>query len=416
MKSIDGQEYSAAKTGTTDSSLEEQLRADLFASALILDNRMGGRRLRMLLATSALQNVRELYTLTPEEFSDRMRSRALPDEEIKSMSDLVFDLGRRELVREKTEISLRSGIRSVNCNDADYPAALRSLEGMPLVLYGIGDFSLVSSSRIPAVAVVGSRQPSPYGIKVTEEISRDLARHGVGVISGLARGIDTVAHESALKENGKTIAVTAGGLDQVYPPENQALFDRICESGLVLSEMPPTQKTLRQYFPARNRILSALSDAVAIMEAGEFSGTLHTASFGAAQGRDVFVVPGGIYQNSYRGSLLLIQDGAEILLSAEDILSRLAGLAFCRKMDEIRTGRMSKITMHSEILDSLSTGSQKIQQMILDQLIISEKTVDELSAETGIPFMQIAPILSELELSGVVKERDQRFALTFQGT
>ena len=284
-----------------------------------------------------------------------------------------------------------------------------------LVLYGIGDFSLVSSGRIPSVAVVGSRQPSPYGIKVTEEISRDLARHGVGIVSGLARGIDTVAHESTLKEKGKTIAVTAGGLDQVYPPENETLFDRICETGLVLSEMPPTQKTLRQYFPARNRILSALSDIVAIMEAGEFSGTLHTASFGAAQGRDVFVVPGGIYQNSYRGSLLLIQDGAEILLSAEDILARLAGLVFYREMDEIKISldKKPRVDPHE---DSSVIDAEIMRKHILDQLIISEKTADEISSETGIPFAQIAPVLSELELSGVVTGRGQRFALTFKST
>ena len=394
---------------------EGQLVADLFASSLILDNRMGGRRIRKLMESSVIQNLRDLCTFTPDEFSGRIESMDISDEEKKSMVDMVFESSRKEKAKEKAEISFQNGIRSINCQDDDYPKAFRNLDGMPLILYGIGDFSLVSSRRIPAVTVVGSRQASPYGVKVTKEITRDLARHGVGVISGLARGIDTVAHETTLKENGKTIAVTAGGLDQVYPPENQALFERICETGLVLSEMPPTQRVLRQYFPARNRILSALSDVVAIMEAGEFSGTLHTASFGAAHGRDVFVVPGGIYQNSYRGSLLLIQDGAEILLSAEDILARLAGLAFYQEMDEIRSSQHKNLS-HQTGKDHSAVDGDTLKKLVMDQLIISDRTLDELSSDLGLSFMEIAPVMSELELSGAVKGIDQRFALTFLGT
>jgi DNA processing protein len=269
---------------------------------------------------------------------------------------------------------------------------------------------------MPCVAVVGSRQPTLYGVSATKEITAELSRHGVCVISGLARGIDTVAHDTTLKQDGKTIAVLAGGLDQVYPSENKDLFERIRRSGLVLSEMPLGQKAIRQYFPARNRILSGLSDIVAIMEAGEFSGTLHTASFAAAQGRDVFVIPGTIYAQQSRGNLHLIQDGAEILLSAQDILTRLGGLTFMREMDEIRYNeeRISRSRRLTERPESLT--HEECLQVILDYLCLSEKTMDELIEVTGFPFGKLAPIVSELELSGKIMERRRRYALTFLST
>jgi DNA processing protein len=284
---------------------------------------------------------------------------------------------------------------------------------MPIVLYWMGDLSITGTTRIPACAVVGSRQPTCYGVSVTREISKGLTDHGVCIVSGLARGIDTVAHESALLDGGKTIAVLAGGLDEVYPPENRDLFEKICQKGLVLSEMPPGKKASRQYFPARNRILSGLSDLVAIMEAGEFSGTLHTASFAAAQGRDVFVVPGTIYAQQSRGNLKLIQDGADLLLSVEDILARLAGLTFFREMDEIRQeeARKNMSKRQKDHMESLS--HEECLQVIIDQLSLCEQSMDELIQATGFSFSQTAPLLSELELAGRVVGQKQRYALTF---
>jgi len=390
----------------------EELAADLYISDLILDSRMGGRRIRLLRENHRIQKLRDLFTLPYKQIVKDCRKQFLP-EEWENISTCLADDRKKAKAFSRAVTCQSTGICSVNQDDDSYPVNLRKLDGMPLVLYWMGDLSILGETKMPAVAVVGSRQPTVYGICATREITRELTGHDICIISGLARGIDTIAHETTLEGGGRTIAVLAGGLDEVYPPENQELFDTIRKTGLVLSEMPPGQKALRQYFPARNRILSGLSDLVAIMEAGEFSGTLHTASFAAAQGRDVFVVPGTIYAQQSRGNLKLIQDGADLLLSAEDILARLAGLTFFREMDEIRheENRRSVGRRQKESPELLS--HDECMQVITEQLALSEQTVDELVDVTGFSFSKIAPLLSELELSGRIIGQRQRYALTF---
>lgn len=394
---------------------DDSLAADLFISDMIFDNRMGGRRIRFLLDNHVIHSLRELYTLSGIQVSQETEA-LLSGQEWSNIRCCLKDGRKKKQAESKAVICRNLGIQSVNRDDASYPVNLRRLEGMPLVLYWMGDLSILGDKKMPAVAVVGSRQPTVYGLSVTKEITKALVDHNICIISGLARGIDTIAHEMTLACGGRTVAVLAGGLDQVYPPENKELFRTIKDTGLVLSEMPPGQKALRQYFPARNRILSGLSDLVAIMEAGEFSGTLHTASFAAAQGRDVFVVPGTIYAQQSRGNLKLIQDGADLLLSAEDILARLAGVAFFREMDEIRQQEEARsISRRRKESPELLTHSE-CMQVIIDQLLLSEKTMDELIEATGFPFGRIAPLLSELELSGRIIGQRQRYALTFYGT
>jgi len=393
---------------------DDSLAADLFISDMIFDNRMGGRRIRFLLDNHVIHSLRELYTLSGIQVSQETEA-LLSGQEWSNIRYCLKDGRKKKQAESKAVICRNLGIQSVNRDDASYPVNLRRLEGMPLVLYWMGDLSILGDKKMPAVAVVGSRQPTVYGLSVTKEITKALVDHNICIISGLARGIDTIAHEMTLACGGRTVAVLAGGLDQVYPPENKELFRTIKDTGLVLSEMPPGQKALRQYFPARNRILSGLSDLVAIMEAGEFSGTLHTASFAAAQGRDVFVVPGTIYAQQSRGNLKLIQDGADLLLSAEDILARLAGVAFFREMDEIRQQEEARsISRRRKESPELLTHSE-CMQVIIDQLLLSEKTMDELIEATGFPFGRIAPLLSELELSGRIIGQRQRYALTFYG-
>ena len=391
------------------------LAADLFISDMILDSRMGGRRIRLLLEHQAVRTLRELYTKTSIRISSEIKL-LFSEEDLSGIKSCLKDTGRKAHALDRAHMCRDLGINSVNRDDDAYPVNLRELEGMPLVLYWMGDLSILGTKRIPAVAVVGSRQPTVYGICVTKEITKELAGRNICIISGLARGIDTVAHETALASGGKTVAVLAGGLDQVYPAENEELFERIKSTGLVLSEMPLGQKAIRQYFPARNRILSGLSDLVAIMEAGEFSGTLHTASFAAAQGRDVFVVPGTIYAQQSRGNLKLIQDGADLLLSAEDILARLAGLAFFREIDEIRNEQERKNIVSRLKENPKLLTHQESMQILIEQLTLSEQTLNELIEGTGFPFSIIAPLLSELELSGRVIDQRQRYALTFSST
>ena len=272
---------------------------------------------------------------------------------------------------------------------------------------------LVAARRPPSVAIVGSRQPTRYGVTITRDIVKELALQNVCIISGLARGVDTVAHETTLEVKGNTVAVLAGGLDDVYPKENTALFDKIQESGLLLSEMPPGQKASRRYFPARNRILSGLSDAVAIMEAGEFSGTLHTASFGAAQGKDVFAVPGSIYSPNSVGNHKLIQDGAEILLSSQDILLRLAHTVLINEMADYDYNFERKQLENKQASAPESLSDEQITGIIQNELSCKEKSIDELIKCTHIPFGRLAFSLSELEIAGQVMQRGERYALTF---
>ncbi len=391
----------------------KNLAADIFVSLLILDRRMGGSRIRHLLRDGVIREIRELAEVSLPDIAGEF-GESFGEEEIAGIGDCLLDPSLRKKAVELTQVCLSNHLFSVNQNDIGYPSMMKDLPGMPLVLFGKGDMRLAGGAKMPSVAVVGSRQPTLYGVTATEDITGELARHGVTIISGLARGIDTTAHETTLKYRGKTIAVMAGGLDMVYPPENRKLFDKIAESGLVLSEMPPGQPAIRQYFPARNRILSGLSDLVAIMEAGEQSGTLHTASFAAAQGRDVFVLPGTIYSEKSRGNLRLIQDGADILLSAEDILGRLAGQAFFREIDEIKKAERDK-SIRSKLAncpDSLTR--EESMELITGRLSLCEQTMDELIHATGLKYSVVAPLLSELELSGKVIDRRQRYALTFQ--
>ncbi|MBN1892497.1 MAG: DNA-processing protein DprA [Clostridiales bacterium] len=391
-----------------------KLAADLFVSDLLVGKMIGSRLIRLLTDRQMIHNHRDLFdsvqslarAVNDNRFSETDNRKLL------SLSKLVVDRNR---YIEKAEACLRDGIRSVSVVEDDYPVSMQNLDGMPIILYYKGNEKLMNKQG-NCVAVVGSRKPSNYGLRATNAIVKDLCLRGTVIISGLARGIDTAAHRAALNGNGKTIAVTACGLDMVYPPENKDLFDEIADKGLLVSEMPPGQEAIRRYFPARNRIMSAVSDVVAIMEAGEFSGTLHTASFAVAQGRDVFVLPGSIYSTYCKGNLMLLRDGADILLCAEDIISRLSGAVFGRQLDEIRS-ELRK----NEIRELLPEHPEKLKReelssLIFDELSNEDQTLDELISSTSIPFSIIAPLISELVLCGAINESGERFALTFPYT
>jgi DNA processing protein len=242
------------------------------------------------------------------------------------------DQGDRAPFYDQAAGLVKQGIGAVSLADAEYPLRLRQISGCPPVLYYRGAEAWRKWNHPGAVTVIGTRTPSGYGLLVTRQIVRDLADRGVLVLSGLARGIDALAHSVTLERGGLTIAVVAHGVDQVYPPEHRRLLERIVESGLVVSEHPPGTSPRRTYFPARNRILSGLADLVAVMEASQQSGSLITAGFAADQGRDVFAVPGSILTATHRGCNHLIRDGAGLLETAADLLaqldaSRLSGLA-----------------------------------------------------------------------------------------
>jgi DNA processing protein len=213
-----------------------------------------------------------------------------------------------------------NNIKAVVKSDKSYPTNLNEIEGAPLVLYFKGDISRLVS----AVAIVGAREMSPYGKEVAQKFARELSNVGITIVSGLARGIDTAAHEAAILANGRTVAVLGCGLDRVYPPENLGLAAKIIKAGgALISEYPLGYPVLKMNFPARNRIISGIAKAVIVVEGSQKSGTLLTASAAAEQGRSVLAVPGQITSPNSAAPLFLLKNGAKIAISSDDVLEEL---------------------------------------------------------------------------------------------
>lgn len=206
----------------------------------------------------------------------------------------------------------------VNYNSKYYPEKLKNISSPPKELFCLGNLELMSKQSI---AIIGSRNYSNYGKRAAQEFSYNLAKNNICIISGMAKGIDSFAHNAALNANGSTIAVIGNGIDIVYPKENIKLFNEIISNnGLIISEYPLGTKPQRQNFPARNRIISGLSDGVLVIEAKEKSGTNITVDFALDQGKDVFVIPGSIYSKTSDGTNFLIKEGAIPVTSYIDII------------------------------------------------------------------------------------------------
>ena len=222
--------------------------------------------------------------------------------------------------REEEEKYTKAGVKIVTILDEEYPETLIRYEDAPLCLYCKGDIKLLGR---PCFAVVGTRFPTKYGVRVTEEFVSGLSERFC-IVSGLARGIDSCAHRTALESGGKTIAVLGCGIDVIYPPENRDLYNNIAEYGLVISEYPLGEGVSAHNFPARNRIISGLSRAVLITEAGEKSGTMLTLNYALNQGKDVFCVPGSIYNKASSGCNKAIKDcQTRLAVNINDIYSEL---------------------------------------------------------------------------------------------
>ncbi|OHB25545.1 MAG: DNA protecting protein DprA [Desulfuromonadaceae bacterium GWC2_58_13] len=280
----------------------------------------------------------------------------------------------------------RSAVRLLTLWDNDsYPPLLRTLHDPPAILYLRG----VLTDQ-PALAVVGARRASPTGRRLTGELCREIASRGMTIVSGLARGIDTAAHEGALNGQGRTIAVLGCGIDRVYPQENTGLFHRIIEQGAILSEYPPGTPPLAGHFPGRNRIISGLSQGVLIVEAAEGSGSLITADFALEQGREVFAVPGPVYGETSGGVNRLLKEGAHLVTDATDIL------------DVLCPGIPSKRQQEKE--DSLMAELAGDALALYRCLSVEPLHIDELARKSGLTPMEVSAILLHLELQGGVEQ------------
>lgn len=275
-------------------------------------------------------------------------------------------------------------IQILTWDDPNYPAHLKQIDQPPPILYLKGAFSPEDAW---AVAIVGTRAVTAYGRQVTEEIATALAQNGVTIVSGLARGVDAVAHSAAVKAGGRTLAVLGSGVDRIYPPEHRALAEKIMLQGAVLSDYAPGTPPESANFPPRNRIISGLSLAVVVIEAAETSGSLITASFAAEQGRDVFAVPGNIFAPQSKGTNRLIANGAKPLLAVNDILEALD---------------LTRNIERREIRKALPADPT---EAALFQLIGAEPLhVDEIRAQTGLPIDRVSSTLAMMELKGMVRQ------------
>ncbi len=273
--------------------------------------------------------------------------------------------------------------------DADYPRMLREIHDPPGVLFVRGELKPADAL---AVAIVGTRHGTQYGLRQAERLGASLARAGFTVVSGLARGIDAAAHRGALAAGGRTLAVLAGGVLNVYPPEHASLAAEAARQGAVLSEAPPLFQPLAGGFPQRNRLISGLSLGVIVVEAAERSGALITARHAMEQGREVFTVPGSVESRTSRGCHRLLRDGATLVETADDVLEQLGPLVEAAPRDDGPPVRHPAELQLNEV-----------EQQVLAAIGPEPTPIDQVVVDSGLPVPQVLSILSVLEMRRLVR-------------
>jgi DNA processing protein len=304
-------------------------------------------------------------------------------------------LGRKvieRIIQAREEIDLgklwhkieSQGVKVLTWQDESYPGRLKEIDQPPPVLFIRGEYL---PDDLFAVAIVGTRRVTAYGRQITEELAAFLAANGITVISGLARGVDAIAHQSTLKAGGRTIAVLGSGVDKIYPPEHRALAEQMMERGAIVSDYALGTPPDASNFPPRNRIISGLSLAVVVIEAGETSGALITAEFAAEQGREVFAVPGSILAPQSKGTNKLIQNGALPLLSVNDLMQALD----LTRMGEQKAAR--------KVIPADETEAR-----LLNVLSNEPLHVDQIRNQTELPIEKVSATLALMELKGMVRQ------------
>ena len=300
-----------------------------------------------------------------------------------------FDVAKEE------ERLARAGATFITARDEGYPKLLKEIHDPPIGLYRKGGYLF----EHPCIAIVGSRRTTLYGQSVAKKLAGELARLGFCIVSGLARGIDTAAHEGALSVGGKTAAILGCGIDIVYPPENLDLYRRIAEVGAVLSEFPFGRRADRQSFPMRNRVVSGICEAVVVVETDVNGGAMITARFAGEQGRQLYAVPGRIDQATSHGCHQLIRDGATLLTSVDDILQDLNYLDGLRPHPIEQPGQPGVL---EGILNQLGDQERRVLESLRGGAMLS---VDALTGTTGLKAAEISAALMMLELKRLVSKR-----------
>lgn len=332
-----------------------------------------------------------------EHFGDPTRAVGASAEELAQIPGLdreaiaglrSFDGGRG--VEEEVHRALEAGVRIVPFNAREYPSRLRALPDPPPFLYTRGELQAEDER---AVAVVGSRSASPYGLRVARDLSQGLAALGFTVVSGMARGIDGEAHRSALAAGGRSVAVLGCGVDVIYPPEHEELYRSLCERGAIVSELPPGTRPFAFNFPSRNRLISGVSLGVVVVEATEKSGSLITAGLAVEQGREVFAVPGQAGASRSRGAHRLIRQGAKLVESVQDIVEEIAPQLL---------GRVGAVTgaLERPTPPGLSEEARRVFEMVA----VHPLQIDEVIEGSGLTAAKVSELLLELELRGLLKQ------------
>jgi DNA processing protein len=293
-----------------------------------------------------------------------------------------------KIVEKELRLLKETGGRVITLMDEEYPKRLKDIYDPPALLYIRGELRIEDEF---AIAIVGSRKTTPYGRWFTEKVSNELARHGVTIVSGMARGIDSLAHMGAVSGGGRTIAVLGCGVDVIYPSENRNLFAKIIDHGAVLSEFPMGSPPEGGHFPRRNRIISGLSLGVVVVQANEKSGSLITAGYALEQGREVFAVPGNVGTESSRGVHRLIKEGAKLVESSEDILEEILP----------QWKREREIAPEVEIPGPKLTGEETVLYELLGE---TPWHIDAIIRESRLDPGKVSSLLLNLELKGLVSQ------------
>jgi DNA processing protein len=295
---------------------------------------------------------------------------------------------------EEAERVAKAGVRLLALSSSEYPVALASVEDAPHLLYCRGEVRLEDAN---AVAIVGSRKCTPYGRRVAERIASGLARAGVCVVSGLARGIDAVAHRAALAAGGRTLAVVANGLSRVYPPEHAELAVEVAAAGAVLTESPMGMGPQAGLFPARNRIISGLSRIVLVVEAAEQSGALITATHAGEQGRAVMAVPGPADAEASGGCNALIRDGAILCRGVDDVLEELHGVSVMAQAGA------APAAANAPLPSGPPPGLDEGQTRVWEFLAAGPRTMDEMVQQLGLAVPPLSAALMMLEMKKAIR-------------
>jgi len=335
---------------------------------------IGAVRLQGLLDTFG--NLEEAWKASPS----TLRSAGLSQKIVEHLVKVRSEVDPERILGQM----LAQGIEVLTWESDNYPQRLKQIDQPPPVLY-------VRGSLLPedewAVAVIGTRRVTAYGRQITEELAAFLASNGITVVSGLARGVDSLAHATALRSGGRTIAVLGSGVDQIYPPENRRMAEQITQQGAVCSDYPVGTPPDSSNFPPRNRLISGLSIASVIVEAGQTSGALITATFAAEQGRDVFAVPGSIFAPQSKGTNRLLQQGARPLLAYEEILDTL-------NLQQVQEFRAARTVLPAN----------EIEKSLLQVLSLEPLHVDEIRARVQLPIEQVSSTLTIMELKGMARQ------------